>query len=121
MVMLLHHQICRKQRLSFALDLAVEQRCVPMQADSVRRCAFASLLGTPRNVVACVSVAHVCAVRRAAALAGVVVHEHVVDIAARTTFARFANINADHTSFAKLIQKLLFNLATARGVYRESA
>jgi hypothetical protein len=75
-----------------------------MQADSVRRCAFASLLGTPRNVVACVSVAHVCAVRRAAALAGVVVHEHVVDIAARTSFARLADINADHTSFAKLIQ-----------------
>ena len=76
-----------------------------MQADSVRRCAFASLLGTPRNVVACVSVAHVCTVRRAAALAGVVVHEHVVDIAARTSFARFANINADHI-VAKLIQKL---------------
>jgi hypothetical protein len=59
--------------------------------------ADAGLLGTPRNVVACVSVAHVCAVRRAAALAGVVVHKHVVDIAARTSFARFANINAEHT------------------------
>jgi hypothetical protein len=105
MVMLLHHQICRKQRLNFAVELAVEQRCVPMQAETVRRCAFASLLvlGTPRNVVACVSVAHVCAVRRAAALAGVVVHEHVVDMAARTSFAQFANINAEHTSFAKLI------------------
>jgi len=39
----------------------------------------------------------------------------------RTSFARFANINADLTSFAKLIQKLLVNLATWRGVYRESA
>jgi hypothetical protein len=32
MVMLWHHQNRRNQRLSFALDLAVEQRCAPMQA-----------------------------------------------------------------------------------------
>jgi hypothetical protein len=58
--------------------------------------ADAGLLGTPRNVLACVSVAHVCAVRRAAALAGVVVHEHVVDIG-KDVFRTIRDINADHT------------------------
>jgi hypothetical protein len=45
-LMLLHHQNRRNQRLSFAVELALGRLSAPVQADSTRRCAFASLLGT---------------------------------------------------------------------------
>jgi hypothetical protein len=42
----LNHQNRWNQRPNFAVDLAVGRLSAPMQADSTRRCAFASLPGT---------------------------------------------------------------------------